>query len=46
MYEGAFQSNAPPSVGGALHSVALLNPPNRLRSRDKNREYEKKAESK
>jgi len=33
-------------VGGALHSAALLIPPNRLRSRDKNREYEKKAESK
>src|SRR5436190_10404307 len=46
MFEGAFQSNAPPSVGGALHSAALLSPPNRLRSRDKNREYEKKAESK
>ena len=46
MYEGALQSNAPPSVGGALHSAALLSPPNRLRSRDKNREYEKKAELK
>jgi hypothetical protein len=46
VFEGAFQSNAPPLVGGALHSAALLDPPNRLWSRDKNREYEKKAESK
>jgi len=45
-FEGAFQSNAPPVVGGALHSAALLDPPNRLRSRDKNREYQKKAERK
>ena len=46
MFEGAFHSNAPPGVGGALHSAALLSPPNRLWSRENNRESEKKAESK
>src|SRR6185503_2382556 len=40
------KSNAPPDLGGAPRRAALLNPPERLRSRDKNREYEKEAESK